>query len=67
MAIFLGLHSSLIHLVSRCSGASLLLSSVVFLASFSVTRIPTPPPLLFGLGLWTHLYPFIDIFSFVFL
>ena len=39
------------------------LSSVTFWASFLATRIPTPPPLLFVLGLWIHLYPLIDICS----
>ena len=63
MAIFLGLHSSLIYFVSSCSWSSLEASSVVLCASFSATRIPTPPPLLLDLGLWIHLYPLIDICS----
>ena len=66
MAIFFGLHSSLIHFVSTWSWSSPLLSSVVFCAIFSATRIPTPPPLLFGLGLWIHLYPLTEICSFFF-
>ena len=63
MAMFLGLHSRLIHFVSIWSCSSEGLSSVTFWASFSATRIPTPPPLLFILGLWIHLYPLIDICS----
>ena len=63
MAMFLGLHSRLIHFVSIWSCSSEGLSSVTFWASFSATRIPTPPPLLFNLGLWIHLYPLIDICS----
>ena len=63
MAMFLGMHSRLIHFVFIRSCSSEGLSSVTFWASFSATRIPTPPPLLFVLGLWIHLYPLIDICS----
>ena len=63
MAMFFGLLSIWIHLLSRLSCSSLVLSSVVFCAIFSETRIPTPPPLLFVLDFSAHLYPFIDIFS----
>ena len=63
MAMFLGLLSNLIHLVSSCSCSSHLLSSEVILAIFSAIRIPTPPPLLLGLGLSVHRYPFIEIWS----
>ena len=61
--MFLGLHSRWIHFVSIWSCSSEGLSSVTFWVSFSATRIPTPPPLLFVLGLRIHLYPFIDICS----
>ena len=61
--MFLGLHSRLIHFVSIWLCSSEGLSSVTFWASFSATRIPTPPPLLFVLGLWIHLYPLVDICS----
>ena len=60
---FFGLHSILIHMVSSCSCFSPLVSSVVFCAIFSETRIPIPPPELFALGLSIHLYPLIDISS----
>ena len=52
MAISLGLHSSLTHFVSSCSWSSLQVFSVVLCASFSDTRIPTPPPFLFGLDIF---------------
>ena len=62
MASFFGLLSIWFHLLSRLSCSSQVLSSVVFCAVFSEARIPNPPPLLFVLDLFAHLYPFIDIF-----
>ena len=62
MAIFLGLHSSLIHFVSVVS-SSVVLSSVVWLAILLDIRIPTPPPVLFSRFflsiciLWYWLFP----------
>ena len=61
--MFFGLHSSLIHIVSSCSCSSPLESSVALCAIFSETRIPIPPPELFALGLFIHLYPLIVICS----
>ena len=67
MAMFFGLHSSRIHFDSRCSCSSHSLSSMVFWAIFSDIRIPTPPPLLLFLGFSAHRYPFIEIWSFLFI
>ena len=61
--MLLGRQSSFIHFVSNRSCSSPLLSSVVFRAIFSETRIPTPPPLLFVLCFSIHLYPLIEIWS----
>ena len=63
MDIFLGLHSIWIHFDSRSSCSSILLSSTVFLARFSLIRIPISPPLLFCQGFAIHLYPLMLIFS----
>ena len=57
MAIFLGLHSSLIHFVSVVS-SSMVLSSVVWLVILSDIRIPTPPVLFFRF-FPIYLYPLI--------
>ena len=65
MAIFLGLHSSLIHFVSTVSISSPELSSVTDPAILLDTSIPTPPPLLvFFLFFAIHLYPFMLILLF---
>ena len=61
MAIFLGLHSSLIHFVSVVS-SSVVLSSVVWLAILLDIRILTPPPVLFLRFFPIHLYPLIGCF-----
>ena len=42
--MFLCLHFSFIHFVSRLVYSSLVLSSVVYLLSLSEIRMPTPPP-----------------------
>ena len=67
MAMFFGLHSSRIHFDSRCACSSHSLSSMVFWAIFSDIRIPTPPPLLLFLGFSAQRYPFIEIWSFLFI
>ena len=58
MAIFFGLHFSLIHFVSVVS-SSMVLSSVVWLAILLDIRIPPPPPDLFFCFFPIHLYPLI--------
>ena len=62
--MFLGLHSSFIHFVSRLGYSWLVLSSVVYLWNLSEMRMPTPPPFFPSLFFPIHLYPLILIISF---
>ena len=56
------IHFSFSFVVSRSSCSSMLLSSTVFLARFSLIRIPIPPPLIFCRGFAIHLCPFMLMF-----